>query len=146
MIEIPIPTDKKDIEHWVQRQTSVAMLGQDLVPSDSHDETGAMMTENREWYFIPCEYDFVMSGRTILDESKPTDRPRWRIEIVKHYPGGWMEPDEYDLAEVGERSDSLRGAIERAAVLAKEYELQNISEGIFWLAENLKEKLGYYNY
>lgn len=146
MKEIELPTDKKDINQWVLRQTCLAMLGEDLVPSDSHDEEGAMMTENQEWYFVPCDDDFVMSQPTILNPSVATTNPRWRLEIVKVYSGGRMEPDEYDLAEVGERSDSLRGAIERAALLAKEYELNNIGEGIFWLAENLKEKLGYYEH
>jgi hypothetical protein len=146
MKTIDLPTDKSQIEMWTIRSTSMALLGQDLVPSDSHDEEGAMMTENQGFYFVPCDDDFVMSHPTILSPSKPTDKPRWRVEVVQvenNYP---HEPDDYDLVEVGERSDALIRAIEQASIYEAQMNIQNIGEGIFWAAENLKEKLGYYEY
>jgi hypothetical protein len=146
MKTIPDPTTKEEIEPWMLRQSCLDLLGQDLVPSDSHDEEGAMMTENQEWYFVPCEGDFVMSGRTILEESKPTEKLRWRLEFIKCYSGGYMEPDDYDLEEIGERQDSLRGIIEEAAIEAERARIRNLGEGLYWTAENLKEKLGYYEY
>lgn len=141
---IPEPTTKEEIEPWSLRRLCFDLLGQDLVPSDSHDEDGAMMTENQEWYFVPCQDDFVMSQRTLLGEPKPTERLRWRLEYVKCYSGGHMEPDEYDLKEIGERQDSLHAIIEEAAIQNKKAEIRNIGEGLFWAAENLKQQLGYY--
>jgi len=49
MKDIPLPTDKKEIDSWQLRQFCFDLLDQDLVPSDSHDEEGAMMTED-EWH------------------------------------------------------------------------------------------------
>ena len=145
--KIALPTDKAEIESWYIRSFCNSVLGQDLIPSDSHDEKGAMMTENQAWYFVPCEDDFVMSCRTIRsDTPKPTDRPRWRVEAVQvehNYP---HEPDWAELVEVGERSDSLMRAIEEASLLEHKQEISNIGEGLYWQAENLKEKLGYYEY
>lgn len=122
------------------------LLEQDLIPSDSHDEEGAMMTSDREWYFVPCAGDFVTVERTIqCDLPVLSNRLKWRLEALvteRNYP---HEPDWSELVEVGkERYNSLVGAIEGASILNHSNKIRNIGEGIYWSVENLKEKLGYY--
>jgi hypothetical protein len=143
---IPLPTDKSQIESYTQRVTCMELLEQDLTPSDSHDEQGAMMTSNKEWYFVPCEGDFVMTERTLRSNTPvPSNRLKWRLEAVvteHNYPS---EPDWSELVEVGkERYNSLLHAIEGASILNHSNKIRNIGEGIYWSIENLKEKLGYY--
>jgi len=143
--QLPLPTSKDEIEFYTQRLTCLELLEQDLIPSDSHDESGAMMTSYKEWYFVPCEGDFVMTQRTLLSESVPSNRLKWRLEalVTEHnYP---HEPDWNELQEIGkERYNSLLHAIEGASILSHSYKIRNIGEGIYWSVENLKEKLGYY--
>lgn len=143
---IPLPTDKNEIENYAQRLLCMELLEQDLISSDSHSEEGAMMTSDREWYFVPCEGDFVMIERTIqCDLPMPSNRLKWRLEalVTEHnYPS---EPDWSELVEVGkERYNSLVSAIEGASILNHSNKIRNIGEGIYWSVENLKEKLGYY--
>jgi len=142
MKDIPNPSVVEEIESWMLRKHCLAILGQDLVPSDCHDEEGAMMTEDRCWYFVPTEGDFVMSGRTIAEESKPTEKLRWRLEYMKCFPGGYWEPDDFDFEEIGERQNSLLRIIEEAAIESERERIRNLGEGLFWETENLKEKLG----
>lgn len=99
------------------------VLGHPLVPSDSHDdEEGALMTQNQEWYFVPHHDDPVVSRPTIgHPNGKPTDRPRWGVEIVKVFTS-YAEPDDYDLAEI-KRADSLWEAIKAARHYALDREL-----------------------
>jgi hypothetical protein len=134
-ITIPDPQCLGDVPLWRARKTAIALLKADLVPSDSHDEVGAMMTTDKAWYFIPCLDDYVMSRPTLNKPSRPTDRPKWRVEVVKCFPGGHMEPDDYDLEEVGDRSDSLINAVEEARRTDLENEIQGHGDGIYWEAD-----------
>jgi hypothetical protein len=99
-----------------------------------------MMTTDKAWYFVPCADEFVMSRPTLSKPAHPTDRPKWRVEVVKCYPGGFMEPDDYDLEEIGTRADSLVNAIEEARRMDLENEIQGHGEGIFWESDNWVNK------
>lgn len=111
-------TDQKNMNAKYISLFAEKVLGQPLIPSDSHDEEGAMMTKKQEWYFVPHTNDPVRGRPTIRHpEGVLTDRPRWGLEMVQSYPGGYWEPPEYDLGEI-DRFDSLEKAIEGAAVYA----------------------------
>lgn len=91
------------------------ILGSPLVPSDSHDEEGALMTNQGEWYFVPHHDDCVRGRPTIAEPGGHlTDRPRWGLEAGKWSGGSYWEPPDFDLVEI-DRFDSLEKAIAGAA-------------------------------
>ena len=99
------------------------VLGSPLIPSDSHDEEGAMMTKDQAWYFVPHADDPVRGRPTIgHPEGVLTNRPSWGLEMPKSYGGSYWEPPEFDLAEI-ERFDSLEKAIEGAAIYILKQEI-----------------------
>lgn len=139
---IPDPTSVEEVELWQVRRLSVALLGADLVPSDSHDdELGAKMTADQAWYFVPTD-DPVLSRPTIAEPNgKPTGRFYWAVEAVevtRNYP---HSPDDYELAEQGDRQPSLYAAVEEAARLLHEDRLRGVGEEIFWLAQSHRDRL-----
>ena len=143
-VVIPDPENVGEIPFWISSNLCKELLGEQLVPSDSHDETGAMMTLDGGWYFVPCPGDFVIGNSTLRAQAKPTTKPKWRVEVLfteHNYP---HSPDETDLKEVGVRTNSLDQCIESAAILELENKTRMIGEGLFWSAENFKQKFGYY--
>jgi hypothetical protein len=143
--QIPPPATLAEVETWKASSTAIALLGANLQPSDSHDEEGALMTTDAAWYFVPCEGDPVMSRITIRNpQPMPTERLKWRIEIVKIISGYPYEPDDYDLVEDGDRQDTLIDAIIEASRLAHSFNVRNVCEGIYWDGEHHMEKLGAY--
>jgi hypothetical protein len=121
---------------------AVGLLGSKIVPSDSHDEEGAMMTENKEWYFIPCSNDPVVNvARKSIVPSKPMiHSSKWAIEVMHKVLGGYDEPDDMMLQEVGNRSDSLVDAILEASRIDHENKICLTAEGIFWECQKLIEE------
>jgi hypothetical protein len=134
-------TNTPDIDLWRASRLAQELLGAELVPSDSHDEDGAMMTADQAWYFVPLADDPVMGRATISRPARSLGRPRWAVEVVQVCCGYPFEPDEYDLGEVGERSNSLFQAVEEASRIAHDQKIQGIAEGIWWEGENLREQL-----
>lgn len=87
------------------------VIGSPLLPSDSHEEEGALMSKNGAWYFVPHVEDPVRGRPTIgHPEGILTTRPRWGLETAKCCHGSRWEPDEWDVVEV-DRFDSLTLAI-----------------------------------
>lgn len=130
----PQPNRESEVrrfQKWIENETCLRLLGQDLVPSDCHEEEGAMMTENREFYFVPHIDDPVIA-RGI--KERPTNRPKWGVEVLVCYTS-YQEPDDYDFAEEGDRADSLVDAIAEASRIQHERKIRNIGEGIFWESE-----------
>ena len=121
------------------------VLGLKLVPSDSHEvEEGhtltPLMTDNQEFYFIPIFDDPVMGCRTILNsEPKPLpNRYHYAIEVIQTTGGGYWQPPDCDLVEVG-REESLEKAIGFAAHYQLDQKLNCIGEAIFWEQEKEME-------
>ena len=138
---------KKELQAELDSRLAQQFLKSPLVKSDSHEDeemdAGAMMTEDRAWYFVPCLDDPVMIPGTIARPEHPsTDgRVRWRIEVMRCYPGGRWNPDEYDLDEIpGTRADSLYQAIENAALAALSNEMRNWGEGEWHLMNHKLEE------
>jgi hypothetical protein len=139
-ITIPDPTTVEGVELWKARKLSADLLGADLVPSDSHDEDGAMMTSDQAWFFVPLKDDPVMLGRGIAHGTIPSDRPKWAVETV-HCVSSYSEPDDYELSEDGNRQDSLFLAVAEASRLLHEATIRNTGESIYWEGENRKDRI-----
>jgi hypothetical protein len=135
------PKTIAEVDTWATNRLALELLGHELVASDSHDEDGAMMTKNQEWYFVPLKDDPVMAGRGIAKGTVPTDKPRWAVETVHCYSGYPNEPDDYDLAEEGDRQDSLFQAIVEASRIQHEEKIRNVAEGIYWEGEGMKMEI-----
>jgi hypothetical protein len=142
-LQISPPATLAEVEPWKARCAAIELLKQDLQPSDSHDESGAMMTADSAYYFVPCQSDPVMSRATIRNpQPVATERLKWRVEIVKIMSGYPLEVDDYELVEEGDRQDTLFHAIIEAARLGHSAKVRNICEGIYWDGEHHMEKLG----
>jgi len=136
------PVTISEVELWKARRLCKELFNTDLVPSDSHDdETGAVMTSDQAWYFVPCPDDPVMTGRGINRNSIPTDKPRWCVETVHVASGYPFEPDEYELGEDGDRQNSLFDAVAEASRIAHNHKINNLAEGIFWEGEKFKDQI-----
>lgn len=126
-----------DVE-WAKRVLKCGAL----VESDSHDPQEGrafvpLMTEDRAFYFVPCYADCVLVTRWWRDHEPPVyqarpdpDRPRWAVEVLKCFPGGHWEPDDYDLVEIA-RADSLVAAITAARHWMLDMELEAESLALY---------------
>ena len=120
---------KENIE--LAKQLCEKYLNTKLVPSNSHDDAeGCFMTEDETFYFSPDE-SYPVTVCRLGGECPIPGRFYFNIETVKCFPGSFMEPDDYDLVEVG-RGNSLVDAVKQAILLNKEWDidgfLQNEAE------------------
>lgn len=126
---------------WKENEASKALLGSGLINSDSHDEEGALMTVDGMFYFVPHLDEPVMSSPRIGKNSEPTGFFKWSIEIGVHQSNYPNEPDDWDIAEVDGRHDSLTKAIECAAHMLLDNEIAGKLEEIFWRHEETRTNI-----
>ena len=130
----------EEIEEEFLQGWAMACVGSKLVPSDCHDEAGAMMTEDKQFFFVPVDGDPVMTQSRIGKPPEPAPgSSRICIEVLKCYPGNHLIPDDYDFVEVGERSNNMIDAVREAARYALDRKLEAIGEGLWSVKESQME-------
>lgn len=121
-------TAVEELDRWKEESVQLALLGQKLVPSDSHDEKfeghEPLMTEDKSLYFVPCDggppTGFPVGRIGRLGSPR---RTVWQIEAVHVTPATRDEPEDHDLVRIGEAA-SLREAMLRARILEETRKLR----------------------